>query len=157
YDGNAWTEQPVMPRVTSALRAVVFTSADEGSAVGDSGFALRFAGGTWQHEATGIDADLLALAVLPSGALLAVGEAVAIARPAPGQPWAQGPALPANGRTLTISAGDIYVDGVRCENEHTASFDRQPDPPLDTAAFPPEAGTYGVFLHVQEQHLTATE
>ena len=157
YNGKAWTAQPVTPGVTSALRAVVFMSATEGSAVGDGGLALRFTSGTWQREATGVDADLLALAALPSGALLAVGESVAIARPAPGPAWAQGPVLPANGRTLTISAGDIYVEGVRCENEHTVSFDRQPEPPLDTAAFPPEAGTYGVFLHVQEQHLTATE
>ena len=64
----------------------------------------------------------------------------------------------ARGRTLVISAGDIYVEGVRCENERTVSLDRQPEPPLDPAAFPPaEPGTYGVFLHVQEQHLTATE
>jgi photosystem II stability/assembly factor-like uncharacterized protein len=157
YDGKAWTAQPVTPRVTSALRAVAFTSAAEGSAVGDGGLALRLVNGKWQHEATGIDADLLALAALPSGALLAVGKDVAIARPAPGQAWGQGPALPTDGRTLTISAGDIYVEGVRCENEHTVSFDRQPEPPLEMAEFPPEAGTYGVFLHVQEQHLTAAE
>ena len=157
YDGKAWRTQAVTPSVTAGLRAVVFTSAGEGTAVGDGGLALTFAGGKWHAEATGVGADLLALTVLPGGALLVAGENVTIGRPAPGQPWAPGPALPAGGRALTISAGDVYVQGVRCENERAVSLDRQPAPPIDTQPFPSKPGAYGVFLHVQEQHLTATE
>ena len=37
FDGTAWARQPVSPRVTATLRAVVFTSASEGTAVGDGG------------------------------------------------------------------------------------------------------------------------
>jgi photosystem II stability/assembly factor-like uncharacterized protein len=162
FDGTAWAYQPVSPRVTATLRAVAFTSTSDGTAVGDAGTALAFKGGAWQHESTGVDVDLLALAALPGG-VLAAGDDVSLSRPGPGKAWEQAPAMPADddcarGRSLAISAGDIYVEGVRCENERTVSFDRQPEPALDTTAFPPaKAGTYGVFVHVQEQHLTATE
>jgi photosystem II stability/assembly factor-like uncharacterized protein len=162
FDGTVWAYQPVSPRVTATLRAVVFTSTSEGTAVGDGGIALAFDNGVWQHESTGVDAGLVALAALPGGVVLAAGDDVTLTRSGPGEAWNQVPAMPADdagarGRTLAISAGDIYVEGVRCENERTVSLHRQPEPPLDGAAFAPATGTYGVFLHVQEEHLTAGE
>jgi photosystem II stability/assembly factor-like uncharacterized protein len=163
FDGAAWAYQSVSPRVTTTLRAVVFRGTNEGTAIGDGGLALAFDNGAWQHESTGVDADLLALAALPSGAMLAAGDDVTLTRSGPGEAWQPAPAMPADtdgarGRTLAISAGAFYVQGVRCENECSVSLDRQPEPPLDAAEFPPaKPGTYGVFLHVQEQHLTATE
>jgi photosystem II stability/assembly factor-like uncharacterized protein len=163
FDGTTWAYQPVSPRVTATLRAVAFTGPGEGTAVGDRGTALAFTGGAWHHEATDTDADLVALTALPGGAMLAAGDNVSLTRPAPGGAWQPAPEMPgddtgARGKTLAISAGDMYVDGIRCENDRSVSFDHQPEPPLDTAAYPPAAtGTYGVFLHVQEEHLTATE
>ncbi len=163
FDGTAWTHQHLSPGVTASLRAVAFTSTSEGTAVGDGGTALAFDNDTWQQESTSVDADLTALAALPGGGMLAVGDNVTLTRSGPGEAWDQGPAMPVNdagasGRTLVISAGDLYVEGVRCENERTVPLSRQPEPPVDTAVFPPgEAGTYGVYLHTQEEHLTATE
>ena len=60
------------------------------------------------------------------------------------------------GRTLTLSAGDIYVEGVRCENERTHVADRT-SPSRCSEPLPDDDGDFGVVLHVQEQHLTATE
>jgi photosystem II stability/assembly factor-like uncharacterized protein len=164
FNGTEWTYQTVSPRVPTTLRAVMFTSSIEGTAVGDGGIALAFADGVWEREWTGIDVDLHAIAALPGGAVLAAGNNVTLTRSQPGESWQPGPAMPtdddggARGKTLTISAGDIYVEGVRCENERTVSLDHQPEPLLNPAGFPPATpGTYGVFLHVQEQHLTATE
>lgn len=163
FDGTGWAHQQPSPGVTVSLRAVAFTSTTAGTAVGDGGTVLAFDDGAWQQESAGVDADLSALAALPGGGMLAVGDNVALTRPEPGEAWDHTPAMPmgdagASGRSLVISAGDIYVEGVRCENERTVSLDHQPEPPVDSAAFPPDVpGTYGVYLRVQEEHLTATE
>jgi photosystem II stability/assembly factor-like uncharacterized protein len=162
FDDTAWAHQAIVPGVTAALRAVVFASASEGMAVGDGGIALEFANGAWQHQSTGVDVDLLALAALPGGGVLAVGDNIALTRAGPDGPWQAAPAMPARdgalGKTLAISAGDIYVEGIRCENEHTVSLNRQPEPLVDPDGFSPATpGTYGVFLCVQEQLLSATE
>ena len=65
----------------------------------------------------------------PGGILIAVGDDVSLMRSAGGA-WTTTPDLPADsngvrvGRTLAVSAGDMYVGGIRCENERTASLAR---------------------------------
>jgi photosystem II stability/assembly factor-like uncharacterized protein len=162
FDGSEWVQQPV-EAVTATLRAVRFTSATSGTAVGDGGTILVTPDGKeWSPEAAaGVRADLRALDADSGGTMFAVGDDVALRRAGQGT-WTKAPALPAlnstvRGRTLMLSAGDLYVEGVRCENERPVSFGRQPEPPLDETFPPATAGTYGVYLKVQEQHLTAVE
>jgi photosystem II stability/assembly factor-like uncharacterized protein len=158
FDGTTWTAQTLTPRVTATLRGVAFTGAQAGVAVGDGAVALAFTNGVWADDSSGVGGDLLAVTVLPGGELMAAGENATLHSTQPGAGWTAAPAMPAAGRTLTLSAGHIYVEGVRCENERTVSFSRQPEPPLSATPFPPaNAGRYGVFLQVQEQHLTAAE
>jgi photosystem II stability/assembly factor-like uncharacterized protein len=158
FDGTTWTAQPPTPRVTATLRGVAFTGAQAGVAVGDGGVALAFANGAWTDDSSGVSGDVLAVTVVPGGELMAAGENATFHSTQPGAGWTAAPEMPAGGRTLALSAGDLYVEGVRCENERTISFSRQPEPPLSTKPFPPPGpATYGVYLQVQEQHLSATE
>lgn len=159
YDGSEWTAQAV-PGVTATLRAVALTSATEGVAVGDGGMALVLEDGTWLEAPTGVEADLRAVTPLSGAAAIAVGDDVAITWQGLGEGWTAAPDMPAGengpiGRTLALSAGDIYVEGVRYENERITSLDHQPEPPLGPR--PKGDGTFGVVLEVQEQLLTATE
>jgi photosystem II stability/assembly factor-like uncharacterized protein len=158
YDGTDWTAQALAPRVTATLRAVVMTSATQGVVVGDRGTALQLENGSWSETPTMVEADLRALTLLKSGALVAVGDDVAITLTEQG--WTAAPDMPVEndsprGRTLTLSAGDVYVEGVRYINERVTSLHHQPEPPLKP--LPTDDGDYGVVLHVQEQLLTATE
>ena len=158
FDGQGWTEQTVSPRVTATLRAVVMTSAAAGVAVGDRGTAVELSGGSWTHTPSLVAADLRAVTALSGGPLVAVGDDVALT--VDGGGWTAAPDMPAGtdgprGRTLTLSAGDIYVEGVRYVNERVTSLPHQPEPLL--APLPEGNGDFGVVLHVQEQLLTATE
>jgi photosystem II stability/assembly factor-like uncharacterized protein len=157
FDGKDWTEQELSPRVTATLRAVVMASTTDGVAVGDGGIAVRLHAGSWTETPTMVEADLRALTELDSGAVIAVGDDVAITFT---EAWTAAPDMPAGesgprGRTLTLSAGDIYVEGIRYENERPTSLHHQPEPLLDP--LPGGNGEFGVVLHVQEQLLTATE
>jgi photosystem II stability/assembly factor-like uncharacterized protein len=167
FDGAQWTAQGSSPALTARLRAVVFTSAAEGTAVGDDATiaSTTDGGATWTRAVVdGVSADLHGVAAVSDGGLVAVGDDVTLASDAGGE-WSHRPKLPVDantharaGRTLSISAGDMYVDGVRCENERTVSLSGQPEPPL--AGLYRAAGltgTFGVYLQVQEQHLTAVE
>jgi photosystem II stability/assembly factor-like uncharacterized protein len=154
---------------TAELRAVCFQDA-VGIVIGGDGTVLVTGddGALWTPEALpaeqrpslhGLDID--------AGTAFAIGDGASLARK-PNETFVAGPALPAaaTGRSLTISAGDMYVEGVRVVNERPVSLTGQPDlaflrPPETerTPVFPPPQGegTYGVYLEVFEEHVTALQ
>ena len=64
-----------------------------------------------------------------------------------------------NGETLSIGSGDLYIDGILCQNEEPVLLEEQPDLPgtraIDLFEGDPEVGL--VFLDVWEQHVTGLE
>jgi photosystem II stability/assembly factor-like uncharacterized protein len=158
--GDTWTGKSVTA-VSAALRAVRFESSGQnGWAVGDDAtvIATGDGGGSWAREdATGAgQSDLTGVAVF-GGTRLACG-GNAIARRATGPVRWLARLLPARGRDLVISAGDLYVGGVRCENDKPVGFISQPDLP-GVLPNPPGSGSElrGAYLIRREEHLTATE
>jgi photosystem II stability/assembly factor-like uncharacterized protein len=158
-DGGAkWERVPAPAGLTASLRAVAFRSAQHGVAAGDDGTVLVTAdgGATWalSGPAPRPGANLRAVDVRGAGAR-AAGDELALASDASLGSWTAR-ALPGSGRTLTISAGDAYLDGIRTVNERKVSFGGQPDAPgakLPAGA----AATFGAYLRVAEHHVTATE
>ena len=158
--GATWVRRSVSG-VSAALRAVRFESAGQnGWAVGHDGtvVATNDGGTTWEREdASDAGAgNLTGLAVF-GGTRLACGDAVVVGRETNPVRWPRKP-LPAQGRDIVISAGDLYLDGVRCENERPVSFTSQPDLP-GTLPDPPvnAAELRGSYLVRQEEHITAVE
>ena len=166
FDGTAWTSRGADLGLTETLRGVVFGGGGFGVAVGDRGTIVTTQDGglTWAAERPeGLTADLHDVVIGPDDLPVAVGDDVTLVRDDQGT-WSVAPALPVDdetgariGRTLTLSAGDIYVDGVRCENERTVALSAQPEPPLEGTWASQPSGTLGVYLKVQQQHLTAIE
>jgi photosystem II stability/assembly factor-like uncharacterized protein len=160
WNGTNWSTQS-LAGATSTFRDVAFDGA-VGVIVGDGGTIFRTTNGgaSWAREVVaGVREDLHAVSFAGANAV-AVGDAVTLLRGSSG--WTRTPALPSSatgplGRSLTISPGAAYVDGVRCENDTTVSYTAQPDPLFEEDPFPPADGTYGVYLRVQQQHLTAVD
>ncbi|MDP8993228.1 MAG: DUF6519 domain-containing protein [Actinomycetota bacterium] len=164
--GGTWSRRTVAG-LAATLRAVRFADADADAdrawAVGDEGTIVTTADGgqTWTGESTLGAASLRA--VETDGAIrLAAGDDVVLSRDAAGT-W-QREALPAGARNLMISAGDMYVDGLRLENDTAVALTSQPDspgavPPRVSGSFPATEGpgTYGIYLRVWQDHLTALE
>jgi photosystem II stability/assembly factor-like uncharacterized protein len=147
--------------VSTALRALRFESAGlNGWAVGHDGtvIATTDGGATWKLEdaSDAEQANLTGLAAF-GGTRLACGDAVVLNRTTGPVRWLRCP-LPAEGRDLVISAGDLYIDGVRCVNERPVSFTSQPDL-QGVLPSPPANGSElrGAYLVRHEEHLTAVE
>jgi len=60
-----------------------------------------------------------------------------------------------SGGDFTIGAGRFYVDGILCENEEPVAFTKQSDLPGTTSI--QDSGSYLVYLHVWQRHLTALD
>jgi photosystem II stability/assembly factor-like uncharacterized protein len=157
--GATWARRS-LSGVSAVLRAVRFESAGQnGWAVGHDGTVVvtMDGGASWKRE-DAADAgvgDLTGLAVF-GGTRLACGAALVVHRETGPVRWVRGP-MPAQGRDLVISAGDLYLDGVRCENERPVSFTSQPDLPGALPAPPNATELRGAYLVRHEEHLTAVE
>ena len=156
-DGGAtWTPQTAPGGLTATLRDVRFTDVSSGVAVGDGGVILVTSdgGSQWQRvESPSGEANLLSLCMIGAPAHAAGDNAVLNATDGLFA-WSTG-TLPEPGRTITISAGDGYVDGLRAVNERSVSFSGQPGAP--GAVLPTTDSAYAAYLRVVEQHVTAVE
>jgi photosystem II stability/assembly factor-like uncharacterized protein len=161
--GTTWTKKAAPQGVTANLAAVRSTSATDVVAVGNGGTVLTSsdAGQTWAlKQPAASSANLRGLAA--SGAsLVAVGDGAVVRGTVPGA-WSAA-TLPASGRTLSFSPGDLYVEGLRVANERRTTFTSQPNFPFDvdqlpaSEQFPPADGTWGLYLRAREMHVTALE
>lgn len=161
--GTTWTKEAAPQGVTANLAAVRSTSATDVVAVGNGGTVLTSsdAGQTWTlKQPAATSANLRRLAA--SGAsLVAVGDGAVVRGTVPGA-WSAA-TRPANGRTLSFSPGDLYVEGLRVVNERRTTFTSQPSFPFDvdqlpaSEHFPPADGTWGLYLRAREMHVTALE
>ena len=158
--GATWVRRSVSG-VSAVLRAVRFESAGQnGWAVGHDGTVVTTTdgGAAWKREdASDAGAGRLTGVAVFGGTRLACGDAVVLGRETGPVRWLRKP-MPAQGRDLVISPGDLYLDGVRCENDRPVSFTSQPDLP-GTLPEPPanSAELRGAYLVRQEEHLTAVE
>jgi photosystem II stability/assembly factor-like uncharacterized protein len=156
---SRWKRQTAPVGTNETLRGVDFLAGTtNGTIVGDEGTILVTANGTdWSRETALSRAHLRSVRVTSATEALAAGDNAALSRK--GGAWANtSQALPATGRNVTISAGDMYVDGLRIENERDVSFTNQPDqrellPKLGNA----NARDFGFYVQIQEQLLTALE
>ena len=156
---STWKRQSAPPGTAATLHDVDFApGTTRGTIVGDDGTILVTTNGTgWALESSPTAAHLRAVRVPSATDAFAVGENDALART--GAVWAPtAQALPTTARNVTISAGDMYVDGLRIENERDLTFTTQPDqreplPSLGNA----NSRTFGFYVEVQEQLLTALE
>ena len=160
-DGGATWERRAMSGVSSALRAVRFESAGQnGWAAGHDAtlVATTDGGATWVREdTTGAGLAHMTGLALFGGTRLACGGPLVLRREAGPTRWMPRP-LPARGRDLLISAGDLYVDGVRCENDRVVSFTSQPDLPGVLPGAPGSGSELrGAYLARCEEHLTAVQ
>ncbi len=164
FDGTAWARQAVSPGSPPPCARSCSPSASEGTAVGDGGIALAFDGGAWQHESTGRRRR-------PARARGAARRGDAGRRRrrhahplGTGRAWTTGPG-DAGGRRPARAGGRWRsrpaTSTSRASAARTSAPSRSTASPSHRSTRPrsrrPSAGTYGVFLHVQEQHLTATE
>jgi photosystem II stability/assembly factor-like uncharacterized protein len=159
--GTTWVAQAAPAGVTADLRAVRFVNANVGLAAGDGPVLLATSdgGATWTSlvQPAGVAGDLEALAVRSATEVWVAGTLSSLVQAtlAAGA-WTLTPAaLPAALRSLSISAGRLYVDGILCENDATASLGGQPDPPvLPTLS---DGHKYVAYLDVSERLLTALD
>jgi photosystem II stability/assembly factor-like uncharacterized protein len=158
-DESKWKRQPAPVGTAATLRDVDFApGTTQGTIVGDDGTILRMSNGTgWAREAAPSTAHVRGVRVQSGTSAIAVGDNVALSRTNAG--WARtSQALPSTARNITISAGDMYVDGLRIENEREVTFTSQPDrgeplPTLGNAS----SRIFGFFVELQEQLLTALD
>jgi photosystem II stability/assembly factor-like uncharacterized protein len=154
--GVTWVRQQAPVGLTATLRDVRFVDGTSGVVVGDGGVILATddGGQHWHRvESEAGDANLLSLCQISSLAH-AAGDNVVLNSTESLFSWSLG-SLPEAGRTITIGAGDGYVEGIRVVNDRTVSFAGQSGAP--DAALPGDAGIYGAYLRVVEHHLTGIE
>src|SRR6218665_2240608 len=66
-------------------------------------------------------------------------------------------ALADEGRDLVIAPGQIFVDGLRCENHREGGMLLSHQPDLPGIPLPAEDGLFAVYLDVWERHVTAVD
>ena len=154
--GKEWKQQSA-GAAKVRLMGVHFTDKDHGWAAGEEGTLLitTDGGATWSSTRPGgVAVDLRTVRFVSAAQGWLAGDEGTILRTTNGGAgWAR-LAAPA-ARSLSISAGRMYVEGVLCENDENVPFTAQPD--LPGAVLPAGAGRYLAYLDVWQRHLTALE
>jgi len=156
-DGGAtWAEQSAPSGVSATLRDVRFFDPQSGLIAGDDGTILFTSdgGATWNAVPFPADAAGLRSVCIVGPQAHVAGDGIVLNGDVSLQSWTEGE-LPDPGRTLTIAAGDGYVEGVRACNERRVSFSGQADAP--GARLPDVPGAYAAYLRVAEHHVTAVD